>query len=229
MPPLNLHLTALEITHSRAAHETAALVDAMRPLLATLTDLPADLAARTPGRRARLVKPVLTYDAAAVALSYLPAAGEGEGGSRGRDGGADAYSYHHLRRELWDIASVTSSRNSAASVASARAETDRLPSDSSTSTSTITSKGVPIASRYTVPSAHMTIARFITPQGTEGRMPAFVAAVEAANAWLESNVWTDVGAGGEWVVGEERGLDCRVGTLWYGGGETVRIGRGIGS
>jgi hypothetical protein len=29
-------------------------------------------------------------------------------------------------------------------------------------------------------------------------------------------------------VGEERGLDFRKGTLWYGGGETVRLGVGFG-
>jgi hypothetical protein len=28
-------------------------------------------------------------------------------------------------------------------------------------------------------------------------------------------------------VGQEKGLDCRQGTLWYGGGETIRIGKGF--
>ena len=33
--------------------------------------------------------------------------------------------------------------------------------------------------------------------------------------------------GGEWVVGEGKGLDLRKGVLWYGGGETVRLGKGF--
>lgn len=55
--------------------------------------------------------------------------------------------------------------------------------------------------------------------------------IEEINAWLEREYWPrggeEIRAGGEWIVGEEKGLDCRRGTLWYGGGETVRLGKGF--
>lgn len=198
---MHLHLTALEITHSRTALETAPLVAALQPLLETLTDLPAALAEQRTGRRARLVRPMLTYDAAAVALSYLPSAAGAAG--------ADVYTYHHLRRDLWDVASATSARNAPAAASAAPV-------------------GVPIASRYTVASAHLTLARFVTvEQAGPERVRALVAAIEAANVWMEEEVWGRSERGGEWIVGEEQGLDCRVGALWYGGGETVRLGRAV--
>jgi hypothetical protein len=31
----------------------------------------------------------------------------------------------------------------------------------------------------------------------------------------------------EWLVGDGKGLDCREGALWYGGGQTVRLGKGF--
>jgi hypothetical protein len=54
----------------------------------------------------------------------------------------------------------------------------------------------------------------------------FVEGVEAVNKWLEEEFWGEGGM--EWVVGEEKGLEMRKGTLWYGdGGETVRVGKGV--
>jgi hypothetical protein len=51
------------------------------------------------------------------------------------------------------------------------------------------------------------------------------------NEWLEREFWPKEGGirhGGEWVVGEEKGLEVRKGTLWYGsGGETVLVGEGF--
>jgi hypothetical protein len=48
---------------------------------------------------------------------------------------------------------------------------------------------------------------------------------------LEREFWpTQEGIrdGGEWIVGEEKGLEVRKGTLWYGsGGETVLVGEGF--
>ena len=74
-----------------------------------------------------------------------------------------------------------------------------------------------------VPSAHLTVGRFVSEGGFE--VGELVAAVEEVNGWLEREVW---GAeGGEWVVGEERGLEVRSGTLWYGGGRREVIGEGF--
>ena len=82
-------MTALEITHSLTAPEIEAFVPQMQPILSAMANF-------TNTHRARLVKPVVSFDAQALALSFLPAAGE-----PGRSLDEDKYSYHHLRRELF--------------------------------------------------------------------------------------------------------------------------------
>lgn len=62
-------------------------------------------------------------------------------------------------------------------------------------------------------------------------MQNWVREIEHVNQWLMSKYWP-VEFGGndgsfEWVVGQAKGLDCRMGTLWYGGGETVLLGEGF--
>ncbi|TKA73875.1 hypothetical protein B0A55_04480 [Friedmanniomyces simplex] len=197
MPPENLHMTALEITHSLTAPEIDALVAQMLPHVAEITDY-------TLQHRARLVKPLLSYDAQALALSFVPAAGEPSG--HGSAPPKDDYSYHHLRRDLHAQASTT---------------------------------GVKVASRYVIPSAHLTIGRFITKRDFEtaegevdrAKVEQLVETIEGINSWLRAEYWpreNGVGEGGEWVVGEEKGLEFRKGALWYGsGGETVRLGKGF--
>lgn len=184
MPPQSLHMTALEITHSLTAPEIEAFVTQMQPILSPMAN-------HTKTHRARLVKPVISFDAQALALSFLPAAGE-----PGRSLEEDKYSYHHLRRDLFAQAHAG---------------------------------GVKVGSRYVVPSAHLTIARFIKPQDFE--MEALMRVVGELNEWLEREFWPTEGGikdGGEWVVGEEKGLEVRKGTLWYGsGGETVLVGEGF--
>ena len=192
-------MTALEITHSVTSDKILALVSTLRPKIPEITDY-------TYSHRSRLIKPMLSYDTAAIALSFLPAAGEELTG--GRTVEEDGYTYHHLRRDLYETCSST---------------------------------GVKVASRYTVPSAHLTIARFVTQddimkggaQGTieSAKIKKLVEKLEEINAWLEKEYWPSesqsIKEGGEWVVGEEKGFDCRKGTLWYGGGETVRLGKGF--
>lgn len=245
MPLSNLHMTAMEVTHSLSSAQIDALVHTLTPASRTIADLPSH-----PGSQTRLVKPMLSFDAAALALSFVPAAGEALPTSTsdtqaGRSEIDDNFTYHHLRRTLHEM---------------------------------ITATGVPVGSRYVVPSAHLTIARFNTPNPFETPNPLdekagraiqkrqmLMREVEMINGWLEGEFWprpvrirksvteavveekgTEQGApekksgaaeteveetikpGGEWIVGEEKGLDFRKGTLWYGGGESICVGKGIG-
>jgi hypothetical protein len=186
MPRDCLHMTVLEITHSTTAQFINELVERMgRAALEGIVNTPQD-----PGKRARLVRPLLSFDAAALALSFVPVAPAGTAGNGG-GGGSDgsSYTYHHLRRDLYEM-----SRQA----------------------------GVGVTSRYIVPSAHITVARFVTAEDHEEapgvvdrkRMQEWIDLVGGINKEIEN--WDY-----EWVVGQERGIDCRRGQLWYGGGETV--------
>lgn len=152
--------------------------------------------------RTRLIKPMVSYDGAALALSFLPAAGESLSSSPkdNRTLEDDKFTYHHLRKDLFAIATTR----------------------------------VKVDSRYVVPSSHITIGRFLTQEdhNSPEKMRAFLQKIEDVNAWLEKEFWPksdgeDRDEGKEWLVGMERGLDCREGNLWYGHGRTVRLGRGF--
>ncbi|EHL03493.1 hypothetical protein M7I_0438 [Glarea lozoyensis 74030] len=183
MPLQNLHLTALELCHSLTFPETEAIVSSLgSPAYTEMTDY-------TLTHRARLIKPTLSYDTAAIALSFLPAAGKEE----------DNFTYHHLRRDLFSIAKRA---------------------------------GVQVDSRYVVPSSHITIGRFLGQGDHDSieKRKAWMEKIEEVNVWLEKEFWPSNGEdeeGFEWVVGMEKGLDFRQGTLWYGGGETIRLGKGF--
>lgn len=192
MPLGCLHMTVLEIAHSRNETEIAAMVKTMEEKIPEITDL-------TFSHRARLVKPMISYDAAAIALSFVPAAGDSS--TMTHEPNNDAYSYHHLRRDVYALSKST---------------------------------GVEVASRYVVPSSHLTIARFVTQKdfakdAEEGLDPEkvvkLVRKLEEINAELESQYWPK--DAGVWTVGEQKGLDCRKGTVWYGGGQTEHLGRGF--
>jgi hypothetical protein len=186
-------MNAFEIAHSRTPADISGLETQLTPRVPEIVDW-------TFYHRARLVKPLLGFDASAVALTFVPASG--------RDG--DGYSYHHLRRDLYNLC---------------------------------TSTGVPITSRYIVPSAHLTIARFtsqadFTSSGDKldpSKILAWVDFLKHINEWLRAEYWPKendsnvegIKKGGEWIVGQEKGLDHRRGALWYGGGETLMIGKGF--
>lgn len=212
MPTHRMHMTALEITHSRTPDEISVLVSQLRPAVQALTGY-------TLAHRSRLVRPMLSYDLAAVAISFVPAAGEpvtspllssppapplppAQAQATDTDttaaAGDDSYTYHHLRRDLFNLA---------------------------------TAAGVPVTSRYVVPSAHVTLGRFLGQEdhAAPEMRERWTAAVDEANAWLEREVWSAAGGEfvGEWVVGQERGVDARCGTLWYGGGRTIMMGEGF--
>ncbi|KAF2206407.1 hypothetical protein CERZMDRAFT_53182 [Cercospora zeae-maydis SCOH1-5] len=198
MPQNSLHMTALEVTHSQTEPDIDALVEQIRPHAERITDFTYD-------HRCRLVKPMVSFDAQALALSWLPASNEPNKADRTAE--TDDYTYHHLRRDLFSLVSGT---------------------------------GVKVASRYVIPSAHLTIGRFITKSDFEKqggsvdteRVARLVEEIGKINGWLKEKYWPKEGegmqAGSEWVVGEEKGLDFRKGPLWYGaGGETVRLGKGF--
>lgn len=198
MPLYQMHITTLEIDFCRTAPEIEALKETLKPSLP-------HIASYTYQHRARLVKPMISYDLSACALSFLPAAGEPplspaptapdnvEVLAQG-----DAYTYHHLRRDMWDLAREA---------------------------------GVTVSSRYIVPSAHITLGRYLTNEdhATPEQRRRWVDAIDEINRWLETEVWDNAESDliGEWVVGQEKGLDVRVGTLWYGGGRTVMMGEGF--
>jgi hypothetical protein len=156
---------------------------------------------------------MISYDLSAVAVSFLPASGEEvlsppsvpspsqsgvhSGEYDGDTAEKDAYTYHHLRRDVFNAASETTA----------------------------------IESRYVVPSAHITLGRYLTQKDhdTPEARERWIRTIEDINKWLENDVW-EVRDGefiGEWTVGHERGLDARCGTLWYGGGRTIMTGEGF--
>ncbi|KAJ9141802.1 DNA repair protein RecO [Pleurostoma richardsiae] len=203
MPLHRMHMTTLEIDHSRTPFEIASLVSQMRSTVPTLTNF-------TFSNRSRLVKPMLSYDLAAIAMSFLPAAGEPVVSPppvplpQSRDEPTpghqvnDGYTYHHLRRDVFTLAETT---------------------------------GVNIASRYVVPSAHITLGRYLTQDdhATPEARRRWVETIDEINAWLEREIWNKPGAElvGEWIVGQEKGLEARNGALWYGGGRTIMVGEGF--
>lgn len=149
---------------------------------------------------------MITYDGSALALSFLPAipySKRSHSATRRPEYEDESYTYHHLRSDMWSL---------------------------------FNAQAVPIASRYVVPSAHMTIARFLSGEDTStdgvcdaSKMVGVVKKIEEINTWLgeEFSGENDPEGKGMWTVGEEEGLCFRVGTVWYGGGESLREGQTI--
>ncbi|CUS09221.1 unnamed protein product [Tuber aestivum] len=172
MPREKLHMTALEISHSKTQEFIDTYVDILVP------QLPEILSLQTRNRTV-LVEPMVSFDAVGIAISFVPAE-------------ACNYSYHHLRRDLYSMVAAT---------------------------------GVEITSRYALPSAHITIGRFTTAGNhhpTEGGVPIkkWLERIGEINKWLEK---VQV----KWTLGEEVGMVCQAGRLWYGDGETVMMGEGF--
>ncbi|KAF4584084.1 ureidoglycolate hydrolase [Ophiocordyceps camponoti-floridani] len=187
MPTYRMHLTTLEIAFSKTADEIASLVAQVRPEAERITSY-------TYSHRARLVKPAVTYDLKGFAVSWVTAAGETAATSNEDGHVDDAFTYHHLRRDVYDLVQET---------------------------------GVKVASRLQVPGAHVTLGRFLDHghHDTVEKRQTWAAAVDNVNRWLEAEVWGT--PDGEWIVGQEKGLDFRAGTLWYGGGRTIIMGEGF--
>jgi len=167
--------------------------------LATVLSRLEDITDYTFTHRTKLVKPMLSYDASAIALTFVPDSAKAE----------KVYTYHHVRRDLYNICKST---------------------------------GVAINTRYVLPSAHLTIGRLVTEEdhsSTVGgknaldttKLRAWVKVLDDLNEWLQKRYWPEHGATplseGQWVVGQEKGLDCSRGTLWYGDGQRIWLGRGF--
>jgi hypothetical protein len=180
-----VHITTLELAFCRTAEEIEEIKETLKPAIPTI-------ASYTYQHRARLVKPMISYDLSAFALSFLPAAGEPvvspppvapDNAAVIKQG--DSYTYHHLRRDVWNQAKES---------------------------------GITVDSRYIVPSAHITLGRYLThdDHATPEQRKKWVEAIDEINKWLENEVWgrSDADVVGEWVVGQEKGLDVRLGTLW---------------
>lgn len=93
--------------------------------------------------------------------------------------------------------------------------------------------GVKLESRYAMPSAHLTIGRFVTPaeKNLPSAMKKWVELLDEINDWLEADYWPKEGQeakkDGHWQPGEGMGLHLVKGRVWYGTGETVRLGEGF--
>ncbi|KAJ6145107.1 hypothetical protein N7470_009002 [Penicillium chermesinum] len=193
MPTERLHITVSEVAHSMTEQQIADLV---HTLTSSSTITLEQISKYPTSHQTRLLKPMVSFDSAALALSFVPEAGEKPYAS----GDNHYYSYHHLRRDVFDMVRQT---------------------------------GINVASRYVVPSAHVTIARFINQNGflkagsvDRERVKLFVETIEDINRKLEREYWPQengsIKEGGEWVVGKEQGLLIQKGQIWYGRGEDLQ-------
>ncbi|CAG8982823.1 hypothetical protein HYALB_00006632 [Hymenoscyphus albidus] len=196
-PLESLHMTVLEIVHTATTEEVNSCAKKLQPCLKEMVNYTLD-------HRTRLVKPKLNFDDAAVALSFVPAAGEDrDGASEDRDDASeDRYTYLHLRSDSSDICS----RNGVE--VAARYET--------------TSSHMTVA-RFVRKDEH----------GEREAMELWISKIESLNRWLEDECFPQENlqekgrgehVGLEWYIGAERGLEIRTRDLWYGGGVSVEVG-----
>ena len=193
MPLDCLHMTVLEISHSLTPCSLAALVAELEPSVPKFERF-------FQNHLARLVKPKLSFDDTAVALTYVPAAGESSDGQTIDD----SYTYLHLRRDLLNLCQ---------------------------------DQNVEVNARYASASCHLTIARFMTDKdhcstGKPDRaaMSSWVSAIQQMNELLAEKYWPREGISpeaGTWIVGAQKDLEIRKGTLWYGGGQSLNAGPGL--
>ncbi|KAJ5678081.1 uncharacterized protein N7477_003714 [Penicillium maclennaniae] len=182
MPLENMHTTVLEVAHSLTE---AQIEDLVQTLKSSTKITQAQIAEHPLSHRSRLLKPMVSFDSSAMALSFAPAAGEASTvQSHGHD---HQYTYHHLRRDIFEKVRQT---------------------------------GIPVASRYIVPSAHITIARFITQEGFQvtgkdssvqvdhSRVKLLVDKITDINERMKSMYWPQPDGTqpeeGEWVVGQNK-------------------------
>jgi vesicle-fusing ATPase len=196
MPEDCMHMTTMEVTHSRTYEEIQAIVSKASNAFPGIANY-------TANHRARLVKPYLGFDSTAIALSYLPAAGEPSNDKKAKE---HPYTYHHLRRDLFNKCTEAGIE--------------------------VQSRYVALSAHLTM--ARFIDQKDFVLEGTNKldleKVKRFIAVIEDINEWLERNYWPnidgDVSAGTEWVAGEGT-VVVREGQLWYGGGHTLYEGEGF--
>ncbi|KAJ5805997.1 Ribosomal protein L44e [Penicillium pulvis] len=183
-PQDSLHITTCELMNAKTRTEVDDMIAIFQQKLPleeivnyTLTHSP------------RLVRPIVSYDATAVALSFVPAA----------ETDKDLYTYHHLRRDLWDFVSESGCQLGARYI--------------------VPSAHVTIG-RYAMPPG--------ADQSKElddlcVRVAGLIEKIEDINQELMSGYWKRFGSPsrGVWVVGQEQGMQLNQGRSWYGNGEVV--------
>ena len=227
-PEENLHLTVFEVASGKTAKRVDELVNELARVpgesegsgvLDSLVEYPRYRASM--GQYAELGCPMVTFDSSGIALSFIPQIKGRKQHAVGmpcvENGGKKEEGYNYL--EL-------------------RADLHRVLSRNAPST--------PIEPRYSAPSAHITIARFINldtaldgdgaasgkenvPQHTQVELrrmvKSLVREIDEHNDGLPKGFW---GPSGQWSVGDEQGLELRAGACWYGsGGWRVKVGPGI--
>ncbi|KAL4789937.1 60S ribosomal protein L44 [Aspergillus venezuelensis] len=184
-PPESLHVTTLEIASSRTKEDIDALASRL------VEDGTAEkLVNYIPDKKrcVRLINPIVSFDDSAIALSFLPVA----------SGTEDS------------IPTPTPSADRGLTPAHADEGTDAQHEDNDDSNytyhhlrrdlaSTVLKSGVALAARYIVPSAHITIARFVEPDNfwwrdgelDRERVAKFVHCIGVINEGLRKNHWVD--------------------------------------
>lgn len=213
MPARNLHMTVMEAIHSVTS-------DAVEEVLANMEGGPAGL-----GEIADLVvegvleggvrlgKPMVCFDGQAVAVSFLPLPSGVKDVKEDGEKGIIEGSKQLAEGSKSDVV-VSEGWNGGYHGLRARIWEE------------CAKRGINVGSRYVVPSAHVTVMRYVGDGGAKwkGGVKGWVEGVERVNGWLEG-----LGEEGEWMVGEERGCVWRKGRLWYGCGETLCVGKNKGS
>jgi vesicle-fusing ATPase len=85
-------------------------------------------------------------------------------------------------------------------------------------------------------SSHLTIGRFINSSDFADekgaydpqKMETFISKIEEINRWLEKEFWPEhnegkVPPGADWLVGEEKGLNCRKSQTKRGRGRNILL------
>ncbi|VDC03534.1 unnamed protein product [Peniophora sp. CBMAI 1063] len=178
MPLGDVHLSLIELGHHMGTEANLALIAHLEPHLPELLSYPRL-------HPTRLYRPTLSCDTGSLVLKFLPVAQS-----------QDDYTYHHLRRDIFDRVSET---------------------------------GLVMKPRYVVPSAHLTVARFIdnTDFETDGRtdqgkMKEWWSLIDGINVRLESALDSRHGGRDEDGMWPVEKVECRYGSQWYGGGESWR-------
>ncbi|KAL4968614.1 uncharacterized protein BDV14DRAFT_144726 [Aspergillus stella-maris] len=230
--PESLHVTTLEVASSRTKEEIDALVSRL------VEDGTAEkLVNYIPDEKrcVRLINPIVSFDDSAIALSFLPVASGPEDITHGPTAEQD------------EAPTGTATAGSTSAIQHSDRENYTYHHLRRGLASTVLESGVALAARYVVPSAHITIARFVEPDEfwrrdgelDRERVAKFVHCIGVINEGLRKNDWVDspVNKGNEsesetakngWIIGLDQGLEFNKGTSWYGGGEKVLVGRALG-